>query len=212
MKTLFAGISKYLSGKGQQQSNSRSQQPLPSESILRQHIPPSISARSSIATQRSSHLPLTPPWQAVSPKSFPEVAPYNNGGSAHPSGEFPDFNQLPTEQRSILRTFLTTGVRQGLLDFSSLPRCPSWLEAPQPEARAPPQMGPNFDLQPGSHSHQLRDLERRHSQASQQMIDLDRQHSRASQSGSMFPQSSYNSFSTMQMDSGEENVLSADCC
>lgn len=170
-----------------------------------------LTARPSVESQRSSQLPLTPSWQTTSPKSHPEVAAYSNGGTAQLSGEFPDFNQLPREQRAILRTFLTTGVRQDLLDFSALRHCPSWLRPPQAEARPAPQPSPSFDLQPSSHAQQLREMERRHSHASQQLTDLERQHSRASQSSSIFPQSSYNSFNTMQMDSGDHQAASIDC-
>lgn len=219
-----AGISEYLSSKAQDQLSPSLHRPLPSESILRQHMPSSQSSRPSPAIQRSSQMPLTPPWQTASPKQYTAMPPPHNIGPAQPIegfrdtyqaappvnavrpaqniAEFPDFNELPAGQRAILKQFLTVGARQGLVDFSGLPRCPPWLAKPQSEPRPPPQTSPSFDLQPNNSSRQLRDLERRHSHASQQMTDIERQHSRASESSPLFSQGSYNPFSTRQMDSG----------
>ncbi len=196
MICYFAGILDYSPGSDSQHIGASLRQPLPRPDSFRQQVPSSLSSRPSDAILQNRHVPQDSYWQSTSP-----TQPNINGRPRQPVADFPDFNQLPAGQRTILKAFLSLGVRNRIVDFSGLPRCPSWLLTAESEPLPPPPANPKPDLLPMSHSQQLRDLERRHSQASQQMSDLERQHSRASQSSSMFPQGSYNSFSAMPTDS-----------
>lgn len=114
--------------------------------------------------------------------------------------EFPDFNLLPASERASLKTCLVLAAQQGMVDFSFIPRCPSWLLPPLPQDHG--LMSQNSNLNPINSGRSWQDGPR-----AQQLRELERQNSRASQGSPMYSRASLGA-QQLQADSGANLSLS----
>lgn len=175
-----AGIEKYLSGHGSLKQ-SHSQRVPNSQSAI------ALEGRTQFQDQWDDILRSRPSGQGsrksndysagLEAPRLPEPFRYGSGGltAGHGPGpdrigtEFPNFNQLPASERASLKTCLVLAAQQGMVNFTTLPRCPSWLLLPPPATgdvhRLAGVSGRSWqDLPP---SQQLRGLESAQSLASQ---------------------------------------------